>query len=51
MISIFAGAVSERMFQRWRPTGGGKIEIIRPDKIAAVELLPTFEACLRRISL
>ncbi len=51
MISIFAGAVSERMFQRWRPTGEGKIEIIRPEKMAAAELLPTLEACLRRISL
>jgi hypothetical protein len=51
MISIFAGAVSERMFQRWRPTGEGKIEIIRPEKMAAAELLLTFEACLRRISL
>jgi len=51
MISIFTGAVSERMFQRWRPTGEGKIEIIRPEKMAAAELLPTFEACLRRISL
>jgi hypothetical protein len=51
MISIFAGAVSERMFQRWRPTGDGKIEIIRPDQIVAAELLPTFEACLRRLSL
>jgi hypothetical protein len=30
MISIFAGFVSERMFQRWRPTGSGPIHIIRP---------------------
>jgi hypothetical protein len=51
MVSIFTGAVSERMFQRWRPTGDGKIEIIRPEKMAAAELLPTFEACRRRISL
>ena len=27
MISIFAGAVSERMFQRWRPAGAGKVEV------------------------
>ena len=44
MISIFTGAVSERMFQRWRPTGEGKIEIVRPEKMAAAELLPTFES-------
>jgi Glycosyltransferase family 9 (heptosyltransferase) len=50
-ISIFAGAVSERMFQRWRPTGEGKIEIIRPEQMSVAELLPTFEASLRRISL
>ena len=46
MISIFTGAVSERMFQRWRPTGEGKIEIVRPEKMAAAELLPTFESLL-----
>jgi hypothetical protein len=31
LISIFAGFASERMFQRWRPTGPGKISIIRAD--------------------
>jgi hypothetical protein len=51
MISIFAGGVSERMFQRWRPSGRGKIEIIRPEKMDTAELLPTFEACLRRVCL
>jgi len=29
MISVFAGFPSERMFQRWRPTGGGPIRVIR----------------------
>jgi len=29
LISIFAGYPSERMFQRWRPTGRGRIEIIK----------------------
>jgi hypothetical protein len=29
MVSIFGGAVSERMFQRWRPTGPGTIKIVR----------------------
>ncbi len=46
MISIFAGAVCERMFQRWRPTGLGKIEIIRPEKMSLPELLATFESLL-----
>jgi ADP-heptose:LPS heptosyltransferase len=51
LISIFAGAVSERMFQRWRPTGAGKTEIIRTDPMSAAECLATFEACLPRVSL
>jgi len=29
MISIFAGFASERMFDRWRPTGAGPIKIVR----------------------
>ncbi len=49
MISIFAGAVSERMFQRWRPTGRGRIEILRPEKLSAGELLATFEDRLRQV--
>jgi ADP-heptose:LPS heptosyltransferase len=51
MISIFAGAVSERMFQRWRPADAGKIEIVRPERMSATELLATFEACLPRVCL
>lgn len=42
MISIFAGAVSERMFQRWRPTGPGKIAILRGENAQ----LSTFESLL-----
>jgi hypothetical protein len=51
LISIFAGAVSERMFQRWRPTGAGHVEIIRPGQMSATELLATFEEQVRRVSL
>ncbi|HET6250784.1 MAG TPA: glycosyltransferase family 9 protein, partial [Tepidisphaeraceae bacterium] len=50
MISIFAGAVSERMFQRWRPSGSGKIEVIRPRDGNLTKLLATFEAALQRVS-
>jgi hypothetical protein len=32
LISIFSGFASERTFQRWHPTGPGKIWIIRPDQ-------------------
>ena len=30
LISVFTGFASERMFQRWRPTGAGPIRIVRP---------------------
>ena len=50
MICVFAGAVSERMFQRWRPTGHGKIEIIRPENLSRSNLLSTFEASLQKVS-
>lgn len=29
LISIFAGYTSERMFQRWRPDGAGRIQVIK----------------------
>jgi len=46
MISIFAGFASERMFERWRPTGPGPIHVIRPS--ADVEMLITQIAKLAR---
>jgi hypothetical protein len=46
MISIFAGAVCQRMYQRWRPTGSSRTKIIRPENLTLAELLSTFEACL-----
>jgi len=39
MISIFAGFASERMFQRWRPTGVGKIMVLRADQFSGVKAL------------
>jgi len=30
LLCIFAGALSERFYQRWRPTGSGRIHIVRP---------------------
>lgn len=44
MISIFAGFPSERMFQRWRPTGAGKIQVIQGGEVAQ-----TLSAVRRRI--
>jgi hypothetical protein len=46
MVGIFAGAVSERMFQRWRPTGEGPIEILRPEQMSVAEVLATFDSLL-----
>jgi ADP-heptose:LPS heptosyltransferase len=46
MISIFAGEVCERMFQRWRPTGEGRIAIMRPAELPPDKLLATFESLL-----
>jgi hypothetical protein len=37
-IVIFAGAVCDRMYQRWRPTGEGRIEVIRAESPAPVQV-------------
>jgi hypothetical protein len=39
LVCVFAGAVSERFFWRWRPTGQGPIDIIRPGPGALEEAL------------
>jgi len=39
MICIFSGFASERMFQRWRPTGPGKISVLRSDQLSGTSLL------------
>ena len=39
LISIFAGFASERMFQRWRPTGPGPILVINAASLSAEEIL------------
>jgi hypothetical protein len=46
MVSIFAGAVCQRMYERWRPTGNGRIEVIRPERMSPAERLATFESLL-----
>ena len=45
LVSIFAGFPSERMFQRWRPSGQGKIAVIRPDQ-SQNPLDDALKACL-----
>jgi hypothetical protein len=39
LISIFAGPVCERMFQRWKPAGAGRVTVIRADDYTAGEIL------------
>lgn len=36
LVTVFAGFVNERMFQRWRPSGGGPVRVVRagPDVFA-----------------
>ncbi len=33
LLTVFAGEVNERMFARWRPSGSGRIEIVRPARL------------------
>ena len=40
LVSVFAGFASPRMFARWRPTGRGRIEVVRvenPDPASVLE--------------
>ena len=46
LISIFTGFASERMFQRWRPTGPGPVHVVRPS--GDIEALITQIAKLAR---
>ncbi len=48
LISIFGGFASERMFQRWRPTGPGEIRIVRTD--TTPDVLQAVQALLERLS-
>jgi len=40
LLSIFAGFASQRMFERWRPTGRGRIEIVKVDVPDPAIVLP-----------
>jgi len=39
LVSIFAGSVSDRMFERWKPSGLGAVTVIRADNYTASEIL------------
>ncbi len=44
LISIFAGAPSDRFLQRWSPQGPGRIDIINADLLTPAECLEKFTA-------
>jgi len=48
LISFFAGHVSERMFQRWRPTGSGPIQIVRGDPESIASFLSSYRPAAAR---
>jgi ADP-heptose:LPS heptosyltransferase len=39
LVSVFAGFASPRMFARWRPTGRGRIEVLRVENPAPADVL------------
>ena len=39
MVSVFAGFPAPRMFSRWRPTGPGRIKVVRVDDLDPDEVL------------
>ena len=49
LISIFAGFPSLRMFDRWRPTGPGPIEVVRVDRPDPAGTLDEVRVALSRL--
>ncbi|HSB13015.1 MAG TPA: glycosyltransferase family 9 protein [Bryobacteraceae bacterium] len=49
LVSVFAGFPCPRMFERWRPTGRGPIEIVRVDKPDPDEVLERTLAAVDRL--
>lgn len=48
LVAVFAGAPCERFRQRWRPSGPGRIEVVRADAAGAASVLEqTLEAAGR----
>lgn len=48
LLCVFAGAVNERFFDRWKPTGDGPIEIVRPGPEALTQSRRAVRSLLRR---
>jgi ADP-heptose:LPS heptosyltransferase len=49
LIAIFAGFPNERFFERWRPTGSARIEVIRADNPDPGKILADVGSALARI--
>jgi ADP-heptose:LPS heptosyltransferase len=49
LITVFAGFPCERMFQRWRPCGDGRIEIVRVDRAEPQTVIEKVRAGLQRL--
>jgi len=49
LVSVFAGFASPRMFDRWRPTGPGPIEVVRVDVPEPREVLDRTLAAVERL--
>ena len=51
LVSIFAGFASERMLQRWQPTGPGQIAVIKADNLGPEEILNRIRVRLRSFAI
>lgn len=49
LITVFSGHVSQRMFERWKPTGRGRIEVVNAENLAPEEALQRTIAAIGRI--
>jgi ADP-heptose:LPS heptosyltransferase len=49
LITVFAGFPSERMFQRWQPTGPGPVHVVRAEDHDSEEALAAVRRMLERL--
>jgi ADP-heptose:LPS heptosyltransferase len=49
LIAVFAGFPNERFFERWRPTGSARIEVVRADHPDPGKILADVRSALGRI--
>ncbi len=49
LVTVFSGHVSQRMFERWKPTGTGRIEVVNAERLQPEEALQRTIAAIGRI--